>query len=132
MKKYILVVLLLSIYVNLFSYGEKGNEKLANKERTVFTEDEEFTEIVIEMNNWDFSIEKIELMKGKNYRLTFITKKGRHGIKIPKLGYKSPSLKLNESDSFDLHAEQEGEFKFFCYIPCGKGHKDMVGKIIIK
>lgn len=132
MNKFILVLLLFSIFSNLYSHGGKTDVKLANKNTTFFNEDDDFIEVIIEMTNWDFSIDKIELNKGSNYRLTFVTKGGHHGIKIPELGYKSPNLKNNESSSFDIHAELEGEFKFFCYIPCGKGHKDMVGTILIK
>lgn len=131
MNKYILLLLLLSFFTNLFSHGGNTDEKFVSKNQTFFNEDDNFKEIVIEMTNWDFSIDYIELKKGKNYRLTFISKGGHHGINIPELGYRSSNLKLDESSSFDIHVDVEGEYKFFCYTPCGKGHKDMVGKIVI-
>lgn len=132
MNKYFIVILLFSILTNLYSHGEKSDEKAIYQNKTFFIEDDDFTEIVIEMTNWDFSMDKIELVKGKNYRLTFITKEGHHGIHIPDFEYKSLNLKLNESISFDIHVDKEEEFRFFCYIPCGKGHRDMIGYIRVK
>lgn len=132
MKKYLLLIILLVSVTKIFSHGDNVDKVTVSKKTTYFNEDSDYTEIIIEITNWDFSTDYIELIKGKNYRLTFITKEGHHGIRIPELGFKTPNLKLNESSSFDLHVDIEGEYKFYCYIPCGKGHKDMVGKIIIK
>lgn len=132
MKKYILLILIIVISVALFSHGDKKDKGNAEENRVIFDENDIFTEIIIEMTNWDFSIDNIELNKGSKYRIRFVTFEGHHGIYIPDLKFKTPDLKVNESSIIDINIETAGEYKFFCYTPCGKGHKDMVGKIIVK
>ncbi len=141
--KIIILLLLFISAVTLFSHGDEVKDEHVEpkiKETNIelidsnllFSDKDEFEEIVIEMDNWSFSIDKINLQAGKNYRLTFITTKGHHGVMIPDLEYKSGNLKVGESISFDIKNISKGKFDFYCNIPCGSGHKKMKGLIQAK
>lgn len=48
-----------------------------------------------------------------------------HGIVIPDFNVKGEK-------EVEFTANKKGEFRWFCYVPCGPGHQSMGGKIVIK
>ncbi|MGL1893483.1 MAG: cupredoxin domain-containing protein [Spirochaetaceae bacterium] len=146
MKKIILFIFIVLMVNNYIISHEEEKEESHKEDREedhdndrdkrsqfiIFEENDEFSEIVIEMKNWSFSMDKIILDKDKNYRLTFITKIGHHGVAIPKLKMSSKNLTVGESISFDFKGILQGSYEFNCNIFCGSGHKKMKGVIQIK
>lgn len=53
-------------------------------------------------------------------------------------GFALPDFKINEkimpgkTVTVEFIADKTGEFKFFCSVPCGEGHGNMQGKLIVK
>lgn len=128
--KYNILLLLLLVMVTVYSHDEiKKNSMELNDSTILFSDKDEFEEIAIDMDNWSFSVDNVKLNSGKNYRLTFITKEGHHGVIIPDMKYDSGKLKVGESMSFDFKNVSDGKYVFYCNIPCGLGHRKMKGLI---
>lgn len=134
MRKYLFYTLLLLFPLILHSHGD---EKTTVKEefvkpKKIFTEHDNFSVKIIEMDNWLFSEDIIELEKNMKYRLIFITVNGHHGVVFPDLKMQSDNIPLGETVSFDLEFNKVEEIDFYCNIPCGAGHSQMNGKIVVK
>lgn len=84
-------------------------------------------EVVIKATNWAFEPEAVTVKKGTKVILSFENVEGVHGVAIPE--YNVNVKKAGEKVEFI--ADKTGEFQFICSILCGKGHADMLGKIIV-
>ncbi|QMV40763.1 cupredoxin domain-containing protein [Cohnella cholangitidis] len=83
--------------------------------------------ITIDATNFKFDQEEIKVKKGEEVSITLKNSQGNHAIKIE--GY-DKEIKGNATVTFV--ADKAGEFKYICSIFCGKGHNDMVGKLIVE
>ncbi len=54
-----------------------------------------------------------------------------HSILIPELNV-DVRLPAGETADVEFVADAKGEFDFRCGVPCGAGHRDMIGKIIVE
>jgi len=81
----------------------------------------------IEATNFAFESKEIRVKKGEEVSITLKNKQGNHALKIE--GY-DKEVKANATVTFV--ADKAGEFEFICSIFCGKGHNDMVGKLIVE
>lgn len=127
----------LVLFIIPFVVMAHGDEKSVVKDEfvkpaVIFTEDDVFSEIVVEMDNWIFRESNFELEVGKKYRFTFQTVNGHHGVVFPSLKMESENIPLGESVSFDFEFNETSEIEFYCNIPCGPGHNKMKGLIIVK
>ncbi len=88
---------------------------------------------VIEINvkNWQFDPNVITVKKGEKVTLKIAGTEGTHGFAVPGLGI-NISVAAGQKVSLTLLTDTTGEFEFFCSIPCGPGHPDMRGKIVIE
>lgn len=82
------------------------------------------------VTDWEFSPKAITAKKGEKIivRLTGIG--GVHSFGSQELGL---NVKVNPGETVDIEIPTgtAGTFSFRCMIPCGPGHKDMTGTIII-
>lgn len=53
-----------------------------------------------------------------------------HGIGIPQFNV-SEFLPPGQEVTVQFVADKKGSFKFFCNVPCGEGHRDMTGMIVV-
>lgn len=82
-------------------------------------------EIQIEAFRFGYKPDVLTASVGDNIKIKINNADVPHGIKIPELG-------LSGESTLEFKAEKAGEFTWYCYIPCGSGHKEMQGKIIIR
>ncbi|TVX97981.1 cupredoxin domain-containing protein [Cohnella terricola] len=83
--------------------------------------------ITIDATNFKFDPGEIKVKKGDEVSITLKNSQGNHALKIE--GY-DKEVKGNATVKFV--ADKTGEFKFICSVFCGKGHGDMVGKLIVE
>ncbi len=87
--------------------------------------------IEVKADNWNFSPNAITVKKGENVVLRFTGVSGAHSIVAPTLGIKQNVLP-GDTIEVALTTETIGTHKFWCGIPCGEGHRDMIGTITIQ
>lgn len=87
--------------------------------------------ITVAVDNFDFSPSVIKVKKGEKVTLVFKGEAGAHGVMIKDLGI-NVVVPVDGTVTVDLPTDTAGTFAFRCSIPCGAGHKDMKGTIIIE
>jgi plastocyanin len=99
----------------------------------------EFT-IVADKNEWRFSPELIEVDRGDRIKMTIVNEDDYdHGIAIDAFGI-SQRMPANSTIKVEFVVTQEGDFPFYCSVPCGEGivdgkkrtHFDMIGKLHVR
>ncbi len=81
--------------------------------------------------NFAFTPNMIRVKKGEKVQLNFASAEGSHGVAIKDLGI-NVSFAAGQTKSIDLPTDQAGTFAFKCSVPCGSGHKDMIGTIVVE
>ena len=87
--------------------------------------------VEITVTNFVFTPNRISVKKGDKVTLNLIGKSGIHGISIPGLGI-SQRIDIGATASVALPTDTAGAFDFKCNVPCGPGHKEMRGTIVIE
>lgn len=87
--------------------------------------------IRIEAGNWAFTPSSITVKKGEKVKLQIAGVSGRHGFALSDFGI-NVSVDAGQTVLVDLPTETAGTFNFRCSIPCGPGHRDMTGTIVIQ
>ena len=88
---------------------------------------------VIEMTStdWSFSPSTITAKKGEVIVVRLTNNQGIHSFGSKELGF-NVSINPGETKDIVIPTDKEGTFSFRCLIPCGPGHRDMVGTIVIE
>lgn len=96
--------------------------------------------VVAEKDEWRWTPEEIIVERGDKLILKVINEDDYdHGIAIDAFGV-SQRMPANSTITVEFVATQEGEFPYYCSVPCGEGevggmhrtHFDMIGKIKVK
>jgi heme/copper-type cytochrome/quinol oxidase subunit 2 len=96
--------------------------------------------IIAKKNEWRFLPEDIEIVRGDKIIATVINEDDYdHGIAIDAFGV-SQRMPANSTIKVEFTVTQEGDFPFYCSVPCGEGevggdkrtHFDMIGKLHVK
>ncbi|MEK9147951.1 MAG: cupredoxin domain-containing protein [Patescibacteria group bacterium] len=96
--------------------------------------------IVAAKDQWRFVPEVIEADRGDKIIATIVNEDDYdHGISIDAFGV-SQRMPANSIIKIEFVVTQEGDFPFYCSVPCGEGevdgvkrtHFDMVGKIHVR
>lgn len=96
--------------------------------------------IVAEKDKWRFIPEVIEAERGDKIVATVINEDDYdHGIAIDAFGI-SQRMPARSTIKIEFVVTQEGEFPFYCSVPCGEGmvdglkrtHFDMIGKLNVR
>jgi plastocyanin len=138
MNKYIILIIILVLIVvggvayRAFLRSEEAAPVTTGKVREVT--------IVAEKDKWKFTPEIIEAERGDKIVATIINEDSYdHGIAIDAFGV-SQRMPANSTIKTEFVVTQEGEFPFYCSVPCGegevdgekRGHFDMIGKIHVR
>ena len=83
------------------------------------------------VEDWEFSPETITVKKGEELEIVLEGVSGDHGFGVPKLGINVP-LEEGETKTVAIPTDKAGTFHFLCTVPCGSGHSDMRGTIVIQ
>lgn len=87
--------------------------------------------VPIRVENWSFTPSTIRVKKGDTVTLRFVGTTGVHGVKIPALGI-DVTINPDQKVEVPLPTDKTGTFPFACSVPCGSGHSDMTGTIVIE
>jgi len=83
-------------------------------------------EIVIKASNWEFDKPEYIVPKDTPVKIT-LELDGGHGIKV-----KGTDIDLGPGRTSTVVTLKEGTYEFKCSIMCGKGHNDMVSKLVVQ
>ena len=85
----------------------------------------------MDVTDWAFTPSTITLKKGEKITLELTGVDGDHGISAPDLGIEK-KFEAGETVMVTVPTDKTGTFNFRCNVPCGHGHRDMTGTIIIE
>lgn len=88
-------------------------------------------EFVLVAKQWEFVPNLIEVNIGDAVRLKIKSIDVTHGFVLSSFGI-SQSLEPGKETIVEFVADKIGTFSFFCNVPCGKGHSNMDGTLIVK
>lgn len=106
----------------------------------VVSGEEQHITITARKDQWFFEPETIEARRGDKIIATVVNEDDYdHGIAIDAFGL-SQRMPANSTITVTFTVTQEGDFPFYCSVPCGegivngrkRGHFDMVGKIRVR
>ncbi|MEK7531815.1 MAG: cupredoxin domain-containing protein [Patescibacteria group bacterium] len=135
MNKYITLLIALFVLVGGGLVYQQFFVKEENKPVTTGAV-REFS-VVAKKDEWKFEPDFIEVNRGDKIILHVRNEdKYDHGIAIDAFGI-SQRIPANQDITIEFVATQQGEFPFYCSVPCGdgmvdgikRGHLDQVGKI---
>lgn len=117
MKKIIIAIFVLAIIVFAGIFIVKsitGN--------TISSNVKEFT---IQAFRFGYTPDTITVNKGDKVKIIIDNVDAAHGINLP-------DFNVQSVDSIEFTADKSGEFYWNCLVPCGPGHREMTGKLIVK
>ena len=119
-------------YTNVYNLegGMKGWQSSGRKLVQNVEETGETKEFNMIANNWDFIPNEIEVNLGDRVVLHVESVEGNHGIALFDFGV-NEFLSQGEAVDIEFLADKQGTFSFFCNIPCGSGHGNMGGQLIV-
>ncbi|TSC58293.1 MAG: cytochrome c oxidase subunit II [Candidatus Peregrinibacteria bacterium Greene0416_19] len=82
-------------------------------------------------SNFQFSPAVIRVQKGQKLTLRLTSIEGVHGLGIPALGI-NERVEPGKTVEVQVPTDTAGTLDFRCTVPCGPGHKEMTGQIIIE
>ena len=138
MNKYVIligvvvVVLIGGVVYRVFLLPQSSKPVTTGVERSIT--------IIAEQDAWRFIPEDIEINRGDKVIMTVINEDDYdHGIAIDAYGI-SQRMPAKSTITVELVATQEGDFPFYCSVPCGEGmvdgkkrtHFDMIGNLRVR
>lgn len=80
--------------------------------------------------DWAFNPLTINAKKGEKIVVRLTNNQGIHSFGAMELGL---NVRINPGETKDIviPTDKAGSFEFRCMVPCGPGHKDMKGTIVI-
>lgn len=87
--------------------------------------------ISMELSKFAFDPNVIEVNQGDVIHLNLTSKDATHGFNIDAYNV-NVMVNSGETQTVTIKADQKGTFEFYCSVPCGSGHRDMNGKLIVK
>ena len=88
-------------------------------------------EISIIARKWEFDPAVITVKEGDSVKLDITSEDVTHGIVLSTFGIREV-LKPGKTSTVEFVADTKGTFSFFCSIPCGSGHSQMKGTLIVE
>ncbi|MBW5446952.1 cytochrome c oxidase subunit II [Cohnella sp. CFH 77786] len=83
-------------------------------------------EVVIKASNWEFDKPEYVVPKDTPVKIT-LELEGGHGIKVD-----GTDINLGPGNESTVVTLKAGTYEFKCSIMCGRGHKDMVSKLVVQ
>jgi cytochrome c oxidase subunit 2 len=80
---------------------------------------------------WGFEPQFIEVNKGDHVTFNLGTDDVAHGIAIDEYQINEPIM-VEKDGKVEFIADKPGTFEFYCSIPCGVGHDEQGGFLIVK
>ena len=100
-------------------------------EEKVVVSDSEIKEFDMTARQWEFEPSTIRVKEGDKVRLNIKNEDVTHGFALFEFDV-NERLAPGKTTTIEFTADKAGEYIFFCSVPCGKGHGDMKGKLIVE
>ena len=84
----------------------------------------------ISAKRFNFTPGEITVNRGDKVVIKLASTDAEHGIKIDQFGI-NKAVKAGETAEIQFVADKSGTFEFRCPVPCGEGHSEMKGKLIV-
>jgi cytochrome c oxidase subunit II len=85
---------------------------------------------VMTAKQFEYSPSVIKVNQGDRVQIKLTTTDVAHGFAIAEYNVNS-KVEPNKETIIDFVASKKGTFSFYCNIPCGEGHRDMKGTLIV-
>ena len=90
-------------------------------------------EIAIEAYNFGWEPTEVRVKKGDRVKLLLSSREGTHGFGLRDFDIDvGPLVPGMGPEIVEFVADKTGSFEFRCNVPCGAGHRDMKGKLIVE
>ena len=89
-------------------------------------------EFTITAKQWEFDVKEIRVKKGDRVKIHVKSLDVRHGFIIPQYNVNANQIKPGQDADIEFVASREGTWAYFCSVPCGEGHKDMRGNLVVE
>lgn len=137
-KKILLTsVVILVIAVVGYSFINQGGQakniaKAASSAKTINTVSSGKTvTFSVTASNFQFDPTEIIVKQGDNVVINVTGKDATHSLVIRDYNI-NEVVNPGETKQLKFVADKTGTFTFFCSVPCGEGHSDMRGKLIVQ
>lgn len=81
--------------------------------------------------NWAFSPAVITVKKGDHVKIKITSVDITHGFNLADFNIKV-DLQPGQTQTVEFTADKAGTFNFRCSVPCGEGHRDMTGSLVVE
>lgn len=90
-------------------------------------------DVVVDMiaRNWEFEPSEIRVKSGDLVRINVRSEDVAHGLAIEGYG-QSVDFGAGGNATLQFVADRSGEFRFYCNVYCGQGHRQMAGRLIVE
>ncbi len=99
--------------------------------RTATTKAPAARTVDVVVDNWSFTPSSIPMKKGETVAVRLTAVAGMHSFSVPELGI-NQRVEAGQTVTVTIPTDRTGAFSFRCAIPCGSGHRDMKGTIVVQ
>lgn len=92
----------------------------------------EVKELVITGSNFKWDVVGPTIKKGDTVKLTVKVAEGGHGFALPGFNIRSKELGEGKEQVIEFVADKSGSFEYSCNVPCGSGHREMRGTLVVE
>lgn len=129
-KKLLTAIFALLMVIGLAACGEeKKEDSSASEPKTEENAKTEATGNVVEVNltakNFEFDQKEIKAKAGDTIKVTLTNEAGLHSVMFD--GYKE----VKQGETIEFVVDEAGTIEYYCNIPCGQGHDNMAGKLVV-
>lgn len=86
--------------------------------------------VEVAVDDWSFSPAALVAEKGEKLIVRVVGKEGVHSFAIPDLGINA-RIEPGQTVDVEIPTDKAGTFAFRCMVPCGAGHRDMKGTLVV-
>ncbi|MBI5156038.1 cupredoxin domain-containing protein [Candidatus Peregrinibacteria bacterium] len=116
--------------VSLEQDNSTGLEAAATR-RTTTTKAPAARTVDVVVDNWSFTPSSIPMKKGETVAVRLTAVAGMHSFSVPELGI-NQRIEAGQTVTVMIPTDRAGAFSFRCAIPCGSGHRDMKGTLVVQ
>lgn len=88
-------------------------------------------EFTMNAKNWQFDPDTITVNKGDTVILKITGADAAHSFMLKDYDL-NIKIEPGQTQTIEFVADKAGEFSFRCGVPCGEGHREMTGKLIVQ
>jgi cytochrome c oxidase subunit 2 len=102
--------------------NKNKNVSIVNKAKTVAVD--------MVVNNFSFSPSVINAKQGDTIKIKLTGADAEHSFYLPAFKV-NIAVMPGKTKTFSFKVTKKGTFSYTCHIPCGSGHKDMKGTVVV-